>query len=84
MIAIERERTVPNPKSRISLPYLRAWRLHKLLTQDELAKAAGVGQATVPRAENNNPVNAITAARLARALGVTVKQLETEDPEGGA
>lgn len=83
MIAIERGGVVPSPKSRLLLPYLRAWRLHKLLTQDELAKAAGVGQATVPRAESNNPVNAITAARLARALAVTVRQLESEDPEGG-
>lgn len=82
MIAVEREAAVPTPKSRLVLPYLRAWRLHKLLTQDELAKAADVGRATVPRAESHNPVNAITAARLARALGITVKQLESEDPEG--
>lgn len=74
---------MPKPQNRFTLPHLRAWRLHKLLTQDELSKAAGVGEATVPRAEAGNPVNAITAARLARALGITLKQLENEEPEEG-
>jgi transcriptional regulator with XRE-family HTH domain len=75
---------MPNPTSRFDLPYLRAWRLQKVLTQDQLAEAAGVGAATVPRAEAGKPVNAITAAKLARALGVTIKQLQAVDPEGGA
>lgn len=73
---------MPAPKSSIKLPYLRAWRLHALMTQDQLAQAAGVGPATVVRAESDNPVNALTAAKIARALGVTLKQLETTEPEG--
>jgi transcriptional regulator with XRE-family HTH domain len=74
---------MPTPKSRVYLPHLRAWRLHALLTQDELAEASGVGKATVVRAEGSNPVNALTAARIAKALGITLKQLETAEPEGG-
>ena len=53
------------------------------MTQDQLAEASGVGKATVVRAEGNKPVNALTAARIARALNITLKQLETMDPEGG-
>lgn len=73
---------MPTPKSRIPLPYLRAWRLHALMTQDDVAAAAGVGKATVVRAEAGSPVNALTAAKIARALHITVKQLEAEEPKG--
>jgi DNA-binding XRE family transcriptional regulator len=52
------------------------------MTQDELARASGVGKATVVRAEGNNPVNALTAARIAKALSITLRQLETTEPEG--
>jgi transcriptional regulator with XRE-family HTH domain len=62
------------------LLYLRHWRLHHLLTQAELAKAAGVSAPTIIRAERNEPVFALNAAKLARALGVTVEQLEGEMP----
>ncbi len=74
---------MPTPKSRIYLPHLRAWRLHGLLTQDKLAEASGVGKATVVRAEGNGLVNALTAARIARALNITLKQLEMTEPDGG-
>lgn len=74
---------MPTPKSRIYLPYLQAWRLHALMTQDQLAEASGVGKATVVRAEGNKPVNALTAARIARALNITLKQLEMKEPEEG-
>lgn len=71
---------MPSPSSRLAIPYLRAWRLQVTKTQVELAKASGVGEATIIRAERGSPVNAITAARLAKALGVSVRQLETEEP----
>jgi transcriptional regulator with XRE-family HTH domain len=83
-IAAEREGDMPSPENRFPLPYLRAWRLQKVLTQDQLAEKAEVGAATVPRAESGKPVNAITAARLAKALGITLTELRDKDPEGGA
>ncbi len=72
--------TMPAPKSTISLPYLRGWRLERLLTQVQLAQAAGVSEPTIVRAENGAPVHALTAVRLARALSVTVRQLQEEEP----
>lgn len=80
-IAMEKEGGMPSPESRFTLPYLRAWRLEKVLTQDQLAEKAEVGAATVPRAESGKPVNAITAARLAKALGITLTELRDKDPE---
>jgi transcriptional regulator with XRE-family HTH domain len=82
MMVTTREGMMSTPSSRILLPYLRAWRLYRVLTQEQLSAAAGLGTATVPRAESGSPVNAITAARLARALGITLKQLQS-DPEAG-
>lgn len=81
MISTQRGVFMPSPKSRAAVPYLRAWRLSVPLTQVELAERSGVGEATIIRAEQGNPVNAITAARLAKALGVTARQLETEEPK---
>lgn len=75
---------MPAPKNVVAVPYLRAWRLHALMTQDQLAEAADVGKATVVRAERDGTVSALTAAKIARALGITLKQLETTQPEGGA
>ena len=71
---------MPSPRSRLALPYLRAWRLARLLTQQQLATASTVGVATIIRAEQGGPVNAITAARLAAALEVSTRQLEQEEP----
>ena len=34
---------------RYVIPYLRAWRLHRLMTHAQLARAAGVGKTTVIR-----------------------------------
>jgi transcriptional regulator with XRE-family HTH domain len=63
------------------LPYLRAWRIHRLLTIRGLAEKAGVGFTTVARVERGFAASAITAVRLARALEVTVRQLKEEEPE---
>lgn len=73
-------RLMPAPTSRFPLPYLRAWRLHLLKRQIDLTNASGVGVSTLVRAEAGAPVNALTAAKLARALGVTVRQLREEEP----
>ena len=83
MTAVEEQQRgsyVPAPTNFVRLPMLRAWRLHTLRRQGEVARAAGVSKATMIRAEKGWPVEELTAARLARALGVTVEQLESEKP----
>ena len=62
------------------IPYLRAWRLHKLLKQVELAQQAGVGEQTIIRLEQGGRANELTIHKLARALEVSVRQLEEEAP----
>lgn len=71
---------MPAPTSNVRLPYLRHWRIERLMPQTQLASAAGVAVSTIVRAEAGTPVHALTAGRLARALGVTVKQLRAEEP----
>ena len=72
---------MPTQKSRISLPHLRTWRMERLLTQQQLADASGIGVATVIRAEKGLPVNGLTAVRLAKALKITQRQLVESEPE---
>ena len=65
------------------LPHLRAWRLHRGLTQDQLAERAGVQQSTVYRLE----VLGLSAHRptlrvLADALGITADELLAGPPRG--
>ena len=74
--------TLMTKASDIHVPYLRAWRADKGLTQVELAAKADVARNTVLRAEAGEPVNVRTLAKLARALGITVRELRTVDPEG--
>jgi DNA-binding XRE family transcriptional regulator len=79
--AVEQGRTrVPAPTSYVTLPHLRAWRVHKLWTQAQLASESHISAPTIVRAERGAPVGALTAERLARALGVTVEQLQSEKP----
>jgi transcriptional regulator with XRE-family HTH domain len=72
---------MPAPNSRFPVPALRHWRIQRLLTQAQVATAADVSVPTVIRAEGGKPVGALTAERLARALGVTVRQLRETPPE---
>jgi transcriptional regulator with XRE-family HTH domain len=69
------------PVTNLYLPHLRAWRLRRLLSQTELAHNSLVSRPTVVRAEHGGPVGALTAERLAQALGVKVQQLESEPPQ---
>jgi transcriptional regulator with XRE-family HTH domain len=66
------------------LEYLRAWRAYKGLTQVQLAKAAGIAVGTVRRVEGGESANILTVAKLAKALGVSARQLREEDPAGRA
>lgn len=63
------------------LPALQRLRVEQELTQVQLAEKAGIARSSVARIERGERANAITAQRLAKALGVTVKQLQTETPE---
>lgn len=67
--------------SDVRLPYLRAWRADKGLTQEELAAAADVARGTILRAEGGAAVNVRTVAKLARALGISVHELRDTNPE---
>ncbi len=62
------------PKS-VRLPRLREFREAALLTQEELAQAAGVVRNTVVRAEAGDPVLFSSARKLAAALGVPHREL---------
>jgi transcriptional regulator with XRE-family HTH domain len=75
------EAKMPAPVTHVRLPSLRAWRLQRELRQVDLATTAGVSKPVVERAERGQPVRALSAAKLARALGVTVQQLESEAPQ---
>lgn len=58
---------------------LRELRLDRALSQEELAKLAGVARSTVYEAESERHAPAFRSQRLlAQALGVTPKELWTE------
>lgn len=62
------------------IPNLRAWRIYRLLSQDQLAKAAGVGEMTIHRLERGDNANELTVYKLAKGLGLSIQQLLTEAP----
>ncbi len=64
-----------------TVEHLRAWRMHRVLNQSELATAAGVGRTTVLRGEAGHIVNFANIRKLAAALGITPEQLLREGPE---
>jgi DNA-binding XRE family transcriptional regulator len=74
-------RVVPVPTTHTLLPHLRAWRMHQLMTVRGLADKAGVAFSTVARIERGKPSTGINAIKLARALGVTVRDLKEVEPE---
>lgn len=68
----------------IALPYLRAWREQRIMTQGELAERAGITSATISRIENGAGAKLRTIARLADALGISREQLIRSQPESVA
>lgn len=70
----------PDTSHRRHVPNLRAWRVYRLLSQDKLAKAAGVGEMTVHRLERGDKANELTVYKLAKALEITIQQLLLEQP----
>ncbi len=64
------------------LPYLRAWRLEKLMGQAELARAAGVTKGTMARAERGDEVVSFANIRkIAEALGISTDELLNGAPD---
>ena len=69
----------------LALPYLRAWRLRRLLTQAELIEKSGVSRTTVVRAESaGGSVSIANIRRLADALDVTPDELVYSNPDAGS
>lgn len=62
---------------------LQEARIQLLLTQEQVAKRAGVSRATVTAAENGRPVSPLNQERLSRAVGKQRTDLfpETEAAE---
>jgi transcriptional regulator with XRE-family HTH domain len=65
----------------VQLPYLKAWRLYRLLSQAELARRARVTPETVSNAERGRRVTFVTIGRLARALKVERAALLSSPPQ---
>lgn len=69
----------------VRLPYLRAWREYRLMTQGMLEEAtqhagAKVSRYTITRIEDGKVTRIETVKRLAAALDVTPEQLCREAP----
>lgn len=62
------------------LPYLRAWREWRGMSQEELSRVAEVTAATISRLENGAVARFGTIAKLATALQITREQLMRSDP----
>lgn len=69
-----------NLPSHVPLPYLKAWRAARGMTQQQLAGRAGCTAETVRRIEHGRAAQVLTAAELARALAVPLDALRHTDP----
>lgn len=68
--------------SRVALEHLRSWRASKGLTLETLGEAADLTKTALSRLENGQArANPITVFKLARALGITRKQLTEQEPD---
>lgn len=67
-----------------SLPYLRAWRVWRGLSQQELADRSGVGKSTIIQLEKGRATpHFVTIDKLATALNLTREQLLHTRPKRG-
>jgi transcriptional regulator with XRE-family HTH domain len=73
--------SMPAPKTHAKVPSLRHWRVRHYWTQRQLAEQAHVSVATVANGEQGHPISLISAQKLADTLGVTVKQLQSDEPQ---
>lgn len=67
-------------RGRWRLIYLKDWRLARLLTQEELARKAGVSRPTLSRAEHGEFIYGASVRRIAAALRVRPELLLEEPP----
>jgi transcriptional regulator with XRE-family HTH domain len=68
-------------RTRVPLPHLRAWRLARLLSQDEVADMTGIAKSTLSKLENGqSAANLVTVGKLAKAFGLTRQQLAYTEP----
>jgi transcriptional regulator with XRE-family HTH domain len=66
----------------LPLPYLKAWRIRKLLGQNELAEKSGLAKSTIARAERGDEVVGFANIRkLAKALRISTDDLLQKHPE---
>jgi transcriptional regulator with XRE-family HTH domain len=67
--------------SRVALEHLRSWRAYREMTLEILAKTAGMTPASISKLENIQAhANPVTVFKLAKALGISRKQLLEEEP----
>lgn len=55
---------------------VKAWREHLGLTQADVAKRLGITQPAYAKQENSDKLRPATLAKIARALGISVEQLD--------
>ncbi len=65
-------------KTTYQAPMLRTLRENAGITQEQLSTLAKVGRQTVIRLERGEGANGLTLARIAKALGVSREELQTE------
>jgi predicted transcriptional regulator len=67
--------------TRVALPYLHAWRMHRLMSISELSHATGVSRTSIIELEHGRrAANLVTVGKLAAALGVSRRQLVDDAP----
>ena len=59
----------------VQIPRLRALRLARVLTQEDLSKRAGVSPTTISAVEQGGEGRIVTARKLAEALGIPPEEL---------
>ena len=65
----------------IPVPHLKAWRLRKLLKQEELAERADVSRPTIQRGERGETLSIDNVKKIANALGISNEELRFTDPD---
>lgn len=76
----------PTAESLAFAATLRAWRLERRITQDELAERSGVSKSSISMAErafHHHPPKELTQSRLATALGISSHELRMPPPAPG-
>jgi len=70
------------PATELRVPFLRAWRAYRGLSQEDLADRAGVSRSTITNAERGSgTVLPSTYQGLARALDIKPHQLRRPPPD---